>query len=115
MPKQFTRVQEDFICGVCGAHITGNGYTNHCPYCLTSRHVDIAPGDRASKCGGLMPAVALETKGGAYVLTQTCVKCGHTRKNKTADNDSFQAILALSKGELKDYITDLKTQSKDNK
>ena len=115
MPKQFTRTQEDFICGVCGAYVHGNGYTNHCPYCLTSRHVDIQPGDRASPCQGLMPAVSLENKRGGYVITQVCSKCGHTRKNKTADNDSFQAILALSKGELNDYIADLKRQSKDNK
>ena len=115
MPKQFTRTQEDFICGVCGAQIRGNGYTNHCPHCLTSKHVDIAPGDRASECGGLMPAVSLEMKNGDYVITQTCLKCGHTRKNKTASNDSFQAVLALSKGELDTYIAQLKNQSKPNK
>ena len=115
MPKQFTRTQEDFICGVCGAQIHGNGYTNHCPYCLTSKHVDISPGDRASNCGGLMPAVGLEMKNGEYVITQTCQKCGHTRKNKASTDDSFKAILALSKGELDDYIRDLKNQSKESK
>ena len=26
----------------------GNGYTNHCPKCLWSKHVDINPGDRGA-------------------------------------------------------------------
>ena len=51
---RFTRVVEDFTCGQCGAAVTGDGYTNHCPLCLWSRHVDINPGDRAAECGGLM-------------------------------------------------------------
>lgn len=115
MAKLFTRTQEDFICGVCGAKVHGNGYTNHCPHCLTSRHVDNLPGDRACICGGLMPAIGLEMKRGAYILVQKCAKCGHIHKNKAADEDSFPAILALSKGELKDYISTLVGQSKDNK
>lgn len=111
MPKQFTRVQEDFICEVCGFYVHGNGYTNHCPHCLTSKHVDIYPGDRASTCQGIMPAISMEIKGGTYILTQKCLKCGHTRKNKVANNDSSKALRALSKGELSDFIDQIRKKS----
>lgn len=44
--KHFTKTVEDFICAHCGTHVRGNGYTNHCPECLWSKHVDNNPGDR---------------------------------------------------------------------
>ncbi len=108
MAKQFTRRQEDFVCEVCGTYVSGNGYTNHCPVCLSSKHVDVYPGDRASSCGGIMPATGLEIKNGGYVITQTCQKCGHVRKNKAAENDSAKALRALSKGDLSTYIQEIK-------
>ena len=111
MGKQFTKKQEDFVCEVCGAQVRGDGYTNHCPVCLTSKHVDIQPGDRAADCHGLMYAVSLEVKGDSYILTQVCEKCHHTRKNKSAPKDSFKALMALSQGKLSDYIQTLKKKS----
>lgn len=108
MTKQFTKVDEDFICEMCGAHVHGNGYTNHCPECLTSKHVDIMPGDRACECAGLMPAVGLETKNGEFVLVQKCQKCGHMRRNKIWENDSRKALRALSAGNLTSYINSIK-------
>ncbi|MFA6992594.1 MAG: RNHCP domain-containing protein, partial [Candidatus Gracilibacteria bacterium] len=41
MPKRFSRTIEDFVCEKCGAKVKGDGYTNHCPKCLWSKHVDI--------------------------------------------------------------------------
>ncbi len=108
MTKQFTKVDEDFICEMCGAHVHGNGYTNHCPECLTSKHVDIMPGDRACECAGLMPAIGLETKNGEFVLVQKCQKCGHMRRNKIWENDSRKALRALSAGNLTSYINSIK-------
>ena len=125
MTKQFTKVDEDFICEMCGAHVHGNGYTNHCPECLTSKHVDIMPGDRACECAGLMPAVGLETKNGEFVLvqkcqkcgtivrthyarTKNCPKCGHMRRNKIWENDNRKALRALSAGNLTSYIKSIK-------
>ena len=95
MAKGFTRMQEDFICGQCGASVRGDGYTNHCPRCLFSRHVDINPGDRAAVCGGLMEPVAVEIRGDRHSLMHRCRVCGHRRRNRTADNDSMDAIVAL--------------------
>ena len=60
--KQFQRKKENFVCEHCGQEVIGNGYTNHCPSCLHSKHVDINPGDRAETCGGLMEPVDLELK-----------------------------------------------------
>ncbi|MEK7158524.1 MAG: RNHCP domain-containing protein, partial [Patescibacteria group bacterium] len=47
MSRTFQRRVEDFTCESCGAQVTGDGYTNHCPQCLVSKHVDVYPGDRA--------------------------------------------------------------------
>ncbi len=108
MAKQFTRRTEDFTCEVCGTLVKGNGYTNHCPICLSSKHVDVNPGDRASTCQGIMDATGLEIKNGGYVITQTCRKCGHIRKNKSAPNDASKALRALSNGEIRRYIQTIK-------
>lgn len=94
----FTRVVEDFTCGKCGREVAGNGYTNHCPACLTSRHVDEkGPGDRAATCGGLMPAVAIETEKGETVIVQRCERCGITRRCRRAAKDSDEAVLAVAR------------------
>ena len=54
-----TRACRDaFTCKVCGRLCTpenaGSQHRNHCPNCLSSLHVDVEPGDRASDCGGIM-------------------------------------------------------------
>ena len=98
MEKRFRRKTEDFVCGNCGAEVRGNGYTNHCPKCLWSRDVDVNPGDRAAKCGGMMRPIAAEVKKDGYVLLHKCVECGKERKNKSAENDSFESILSLISG-----------------
>ena len=95
--KKFTRTIEDFTCEHCDAPVVGNGYTNHCPQCLYSKHVDINPGDRLNSCGGMMKPISVELKSGEYILLQKCEKCGFEKKNKTALKDNFEAILALVK------------------
>jgi hypothetical protein len=95
--KKFTRTIEDFACGHCGKKVKGNGYTNHCPGCLWSRHVDINPGDRQHGCGGLMKPIAVEIDHGGYILIHKCQKCGLQKRNKTVKEDSFETILALTK------------------
>jgi hypothetical protein len=101
MAKRFQRKKEDFICENCGNMVIGNGYTNHCPICLYSKHVDINPGDRLATCKGLMEPVGFETKGSEYVVIQRCKKCGFERKNKLSDGDNFDVLLNLSKNLLK--------------
>ncbi len=94
--KKFQRRIEDFTCGHCGAHVKGDGYTNHCPRCLWSKHVDVAPGDRAAECGGMMKPVALEGSTGKYRIIHRCEKCGVTRPVSLAENDDMQAVLGIA-------------------
>ena len=100
---KFTRTKEDFDCAFCGTHVHGNGYTNHCPECLSSLHVDVNPGDRASDCHGLMQADHLERKNGEMYIVHKCTKCGFIRRNKVCPDDNFKAILALSNGTIEEY------------
>ncbi len=104
MTVLFKRTKENFICDRCGCAVTGNGYTNHCPGCLTSKHVDINPGDRASTCRLAMPAVGYEIKNGDEWIIHKCA-CGHIRKNKVSPDDNRDAVIALSSGTLEAHLT----------
>lgn len=95
--KNFTKVKENFICENCGEKVEGNGYTNHCPKCFYSKHVDINPGDRACNCGGLMKPIAVLQKNGEFVLLHKCLKCGFERKNKLSENDNKENFFKLCK------------------
>ena len=95
---QFTRKTEDFTCDVCGTEVHGNGYTNHCPNCLSSKHVDVNPGDRASDCHGVMEPIGYEIKNGKEYLIHQCVRCGHVRPNKVAPSDSRETLRQVSAG-----------------
>ncbi|MDB5238426.1 MAG: hypothetical protein JWM46_696 [Candidatus Kaiserbacteria bacterium] len=92
----FKRTKEDFVCEHCGTQVKGNGYTNHCPKCLWSKHVDVDPGDRAASCGGLMEPISIEGSSPEYVLTQKCTVCGHERRNVIAANDDPTSIVQLA-------------------
>jgi len=93
--KKFQRKIEDFDCQKCGNRVKGNGYTDHCPYCLWSKHVDINPGDRKSKCNGLMRPIGAEVKSDKYIVHYRCLKCGFKHQVKAAANDNFAEILKL--------------------
>lgn len=77
----------------------GNGYTNHCPRCLYSLHVDINPGDRLAKCGGLMEPIKIESVGKEFIITHKCVKCGYEKRNKSSFDDNLDAVLGEKKFE----------------
>ena len=94
--KKFQRTIEDFACEKCGFTVKGTGYTNHCPQCLWSKHVDVNPGDRAEDCGGMMEPVGALKRAGKYEVLQRCIKCGFERKNKLGAEDNFQTLVALS-------------------
>ena len=91
----FTRRSEDFTCLRCGTLVRGTGYTNHCPRCLCSRHVDINPGDRAASCRGAMEPIGALSERDGIVLVHRCVVCGHIRRNRSATDDDHDAVLAL--------------------
>ena len=91
--KKFTRVIEDFSCAHCGTEVTGNGYTNHCPKCLWSKHVDIHPGDRAATCKGPMKPVAGGEASDERFLIHRCEACGYEKRNALAADDDFEAFV----------------------
>ncbi len=96
MSLLFIKNKEDFVCEKCGFEVVGNGYTNHCPECLWSKHVDVNPGDRKEDCGGLMQPVRIEKKGKDYTIIHRCVRCGVEKPNKAVKEDNFQMIVQIA-------------------
>jgi rubrerythrin len=90
--KKFQRKREDFVCQNCGKEVSGDGYTNHCPFCLWSKHVDDYPGDRKNPCEGMMEPAEAYLKNGQWYLVHICQKCGLRKINRTSKRDD-QAIL----------------------
>ncbi|MBB1246208.1 RNHCP domain-containing protein, partial [Streptomyces durbertensis] len=68
----------------------GTAHRNHCPHCLTSRHVDgRVPGDRAEECGGRMTALSLSVReDGEWLLVHQCLTCGTLKANRVAGDDN---------------------------
>ena len=102
--KKFKKTTENFTCGNCKYKVKGNGFTNHCPKCLYSKHVDVYPGDRAETCGGLMKPVFLELEKHGYKLTHECLKCGAKTHCKTSEQDDIEALVNLSESLAKNVI-----------
>lgn len=88
----FIRKVEDFVCSNCGHAVSGSGYTNHCPKCLWSKHVDKDPGDRAEECGGMMEPIGLEGSTSEYRIVHCCEKCGAIRRVNASQADDPAAI-----------------------
>lgn len=97
MSSTFIKKQEDFTCAKCGFLVTGDGFTNHCPRCLYSLHVDINPGDRASLCGGLMEPITVEGTQKEYFVIHKCKTCGYKKRNKVSKNDSFDTLTSVAR------------------
>jgi rubrerythrin len=95
--RQFQRRKEDFLCQHCGKNVKGSGYTDHCPVCLWSQHVDINPGDRQNKCCGLMEPQEIELGHGEYFIHYRCQKCGFCHRVRAAAGDSPEEIMKLVK------------------
>lgn len=93
--RKFQRKKENFICFNCGAKVKGDGYTDHCPYCLWSVHVDNNPGDRLSCCLGKMEPIGAELKSGERIINYLCLKCGLKHRVRCSEKDNFEEILKL--------------------
>ncbi|OHA87678.1 MAG: hypothetical protein A3A96_03275 [Candidatus Zambryskibacteria bacterium RIFCSPLOWO2_01_FULL_39_39] len=97
MSLKFKRKIEDFTCENCGEDVDGNGYTNHCPHCLWSKHVDNFPGDRGADCGGLMCPIDTKESGREWCVIQKCQKCKKIHKNKISTADNFDRLVKINK------------------
>ena len=94
--KKFQRKIEDFECENCGQKVHGDGYTNHCPNCLWSKHVDINPGDRESNCLGMMEPIGVIYRAGGYIVRQKCTRCKVVKNIKSSLKDNKDQIIKLS-------------------
>ncbi len=82
----------------------GTAHRNHCPHCLTSRHVDARiPGDRAEACHGRMEALCMSTReDGEWMIVHRCVSCGGLSANRVAGDDNPLALVQLATRPLAD-------------
>ena len=97
--KQFTKLDEEFICENCKQKIEKLNYTtrDHCNHCLYSKHVDINPGDRQNPCKGLLKPIGIEKFKNTYKIIYKCEKCNQIHKNIMANDDNMDLIIELSK------------------
>lgn len=77
-------------------NVVGSGYTDHCPECLWSKHVDVNPGDRQANCGGLMEPVVVEWQSDRKTICYQCRKCDFRHRVKAALDDNFETMLKLT-------------------
>lgn len=101
----------DFVCLHCRrlvqVHMLLSGVRNrnHCPHCLSSRHLDLfEAGDRLAACLGTMQPVALTLKhdgnkyavnSGELMLVHVCSECGKVSINRIAADDDNEMILQV--------------------
>jgi len=111
--KDFKNPEQAFKCASCGAMVStaressGVNNRNHCPLCLSSRHVDeLKAGDRLASCHSRMPAVGLTfkrspqkyTRGapGELMLIHRCAGCAKIAINRAAADDDAAQLYRLS-------------------
>ena len=102
----------DFVCVHChsfvSAHVVlaGVNNRNHCPYCLSSRHLDLyAAGDRLAACRARMKPIGLTLKRrskkyarcdqGELMIVHRCEDCGRIAINRIAADDDSEALVAV--------------------
>ena len=93
--KRFSRKIEDFTCEVCGAQVSGNGFTDHCPKCLWGKHVDVNPGDRAAKCGGLLRPMSTEHDRNSFFIDYRCEKCKVKKRFHASKEDDEELLFKI--------------------
>ena len=106
--KQFSKgyyksnsCDESFNCKSCDRLVTSHGsgskHRNHCPYCLTSQHLDNEPGDRDANCGGIMEAIGVWVrKNGEWAIIHRCKYCGHLSSNRCAADDNPLILMSVA-------------------
>ena len=92
---------ESFPCRVCRELVlpegAGTQHRNHCPRCLSSVHVDIEPGDRASLCQGIMEPIGVWVrKNGEWALIHRCRLCGALSANRIAADDNPALLMSIA-------------------
>ena len=101
--KRFQKNDSAFTCTHCGKEVLPNEVTSrdHCPFCLTSLHVDLLPGDRKNPCRGeLVPVRSEPHPKKGFVIYYKCKKCGEKVSNKAAmtgvQSDDTEKLIKLT-------------------
>jgi hypothetical protein len=110
-PRPVANETGDFRCVRCKAWVSGDSslsgvvHRNHCPFCLTSRHVDaVRTGDRSSTCRAAMRPIGLSVKEspnryasgeGELMLIHECLGCGKLSINRIAADDPAERLVVL--------------------
>lgn len=97
-----------FTCMVCHQWVnadpllSGVNNRNHCPYCFTSKHVDLwQAGDRLNACRSDMRAIGLAWKksrnkygsaNGEIMIIHVCEGCNGLSINRVAADDDHQKL-----------------------
>jgi len=92
------KINHGFKCIKCGQYVPPATKTcrNHCIYCLYSQHVDEEiPGDRNSKCKGLMEPIKIKKTAKGYTVIHRCIKCGYINCNRSLEDDSLDKVIEL--------------------
>lgn len=96
--KRFTKNDNGFICRVCGREVPPLKYSSrdHCPWCLSSIHIDVMPGDRANEClGTLKPVQVLPDAKKDFIIVYKCEKCGESVRCRAAMSGDTPDDMAL--------------------
>jgi DNA-directed RNA polymerase subunit RPC12/RpoP len=92
--------QQEYACEYCDEKVMGGRYNNHCHKCLWSKHVDDKiPGDRASKCQGLMEPIRVIKKNDNFRILHKCVECDKEFAVGVGDKDNQDFVIKLSAAE----------------
>lgn len=98
--RNFIPRNDGFICDACGKNVppASGTFRNHCPFCLTSKHVDdTVPGDRDASCHGLMRPIAAEGTDPDFIdIIHRCEKCEKTIRNRRASDDNTEKLFSLT-------------------
>lgn len=99
--KKTIKINEEFNCEYCRQFNRKADKTcrNHCFDCLYSKHVDDNfPGDRKSKCQGLMQPLAIDYKNKKGLqIVHECLLCLKRMLNKTLPDDNIETITKIMK------------------
>ena len=92
---------ESFTCKICGNYVlpegAGSNHRNHCPKCLSSAHLDIEPGDRASLCKGVMDPISVWVrKNGEWAIIHRCRTCGELGVNRISADDNPTLLMSIA-------------------
>ncbi|CAG0926946.1 hypothetical protein TFLX_00273 [Thermoflexales bacterium] len=107
----------DFVCVHCHNFVStqvalaGVHHRNHCPYCLSSRHLDLyTAGDRLAACKARMRPIGLTLKRqskryarfeqGELMIVHRCEACGEFAINRIAADDDNETIVTVYQNSL---------------